>query len=54
MGVVSWVLSLGYGAGRWEALTSKTIYVLSPIAYKYREGMLKRTLEREGKELEIS
>lgn len=37
----------------WETLTSNAKYVVSPIAKEYREGTLKRTLNRESKELEI-
>ena len=36
-----------------RALTSKTKYVSSPIANQYREGKLKRTLNRESKAPEI-
>ena len=37
----------------WGTLTSKTKYVSSPIVNKYREGKLKRTLDRELKVPEI-
>jgi len=37
----------------WETLTSKIKYASKPIANKYREGKLKRTLDRELKDLEI-
>ena len=37
--------------GTWGTLTSKTKYVSSPIANEYREGKLKRTLDREFKDL---
>ena len=50
---VSGVLLLETGVGIWEALTSKTKYVSNPIAYKYREGKLKRTPDRELKDSEI-
>jgi hypothetical protein len=33
-------------------INSNPKYFLSPIAYKYREGKLKRTLDRELKDLE--
>ena len=46
------VLSIGYLAGMWEASTSNSKYVLSPIAYKYSDGKLKRTLDRELKDSE--
>lgn len=46
------VLFLGNGAGIRGASTSNPKYVLSPIAYKYREGTLKRTRDREFKEPE--
>ena len=46
------VLSIGYLAGMWEASTSNSKYVLSPIAYKYSDGKLKRTLNRELKDSE--
>jgi hypothetical protein len=39
--------------GSWGALTSKTKYVSNPIDYQYREGKLKRTLDRELKDSEI-
>jgi len=39
--------------GIWEALISKIKYVLKPIANQYREGKLKRTLDRELKDSEI-
>ena len=50
---VSRVLLLENEVGMWEALTSKAKYVSSPIANKYREGKLKRTLDREFKDSEI-
>ena len=37
----------GYDVRRWEALTSNPKYLRRPIAYKYREGKLKRTRDRE-------
>ena len=49
---VSRVSSIGYLARIWEASTSNPKYVLSPIADKYREGKLKRTLGRELKDPE--
>ena len=49
---VSRVLYFGYNAGMQEALTPNSKYVLSPIANKYREGKLKRTLNRESKDPE--
>ncbi len=49
---VSRVLLPGNGAGSREALTSNHTYVSRPIAYKYREGKLKRTRDREFKEPE--
>ena len=49
---VSRVLPPGYGVGNWEASTSNRKYVESPIVYKYREGTLKRTHNRESKEPE--
>ena len=48
----SGVLSIGYLAGIWEASTSNSKYVSSPIAYKYSDGKLKRTLNRELKDSE--
>jgi hypothetical protein len=50
---ISRVLPLGNGVRIWGTLTSKTKYVSSPIANKYREGKLKRTLDRELKVPEI-
>ncbi len=38
--------------GIWEAVTSNSKYFPRPIAYEYREGTLKRTLDRELKEPE--
>lgn len=35
----------------WEASTSNPKYFLRPIAYKYREGKLKSTCNRELKDL---
>jgi len=37
----------------WEALTSNFKYNSNPIEDKYREGKLKRTLNRESKDPEI-
>ena len=51
---VSWVPFLDNGVGIWGALISKTKYVLSPIADKYCEGKLKRTLDGEFKVLKSS
>ena len=39
--------------GIWGTLTSKAKYVSKPIANEYREGKLKRTLDRELKVPEI-
>ena len=50
--IVSRVPSLGYVVGIWEPSTSNLKYYLSQIANKYREGKLKRTLNRELKDLE--
>ncbi len=50
---VSRVPLLGNGAGIRGTLTSKTKYVSNPIANEYREGKLKRTLDRESKVPEI-
>ena len=41
------VLPLGYEVGKWEALTSNSKYVSSPIANEYSDGKFKRTLSRE-------
>jgi hypothetical protein len=49
---VSRVLLPGNGAGMWGASTSNPKYVSSPIEYKYREGKLKRTPDREFKDPE--
>ena len=49
---VSRVLYLGYDAGTRETLTPNPKYVLSPIANKYHEGKLKRTLYGELKDPE--
>ena len=51
---VSGIPFLGNGMGTWEALTSNRKYVPRPIADKYREGKLKRTLDRELKDLKSS
>ena len=37
----------------WGTLTSNAKYVLKPIANKYSDGKLKRTLDRESKDSEI-
>jgi len=49
---VSRVVFLGYGAWKWEALTSNRKYVSRPIAYEYCEGQVKRTHDRESKDPE--
>ena len=49
---VSWISYLGYGARNWESSTSNLKYFSRPIEQKYREGKLKRTLDRESKDLE--
>ena len=46
------VLLLGYEVGMWEATISNAKYYQSPIANEYREGKLKRTRNRELKDLE--
>ena len=38
--------------GIWEAFTSNLKYTLSPIANKYNDGKLKRTLNRKFKDSE--
>ena len=50
---MSGVLLLGNEVRIWGTLTSKTKYVSKPIENKYREGKLKRTLDRESKVPEI-
>ena len=37
----------GYDVRRWEASTPNPKYSISPIAYEYCEGKLKRTRDRE-------
>ena len=50
---VSRVLLLENEVRIWGALTSKTKHVSKPIENQYREGTLKRTLDREFKDPEI-
>ena len=51
---VSGVPLPGNGVGSWGPHTSNRKYVSRPIAYKYREGTLKRTFDKESKEPETS
>ena len=50
--MVSRVSPLGYEVRIQEASTSNSKNVSSPIAHKYSDGKLKRTLNRESKEPE--